>query len=222
MSTTVTAAWKALEDHAANTRTLHMRDLFAQDATRFDRMHVRLNDMVLDYSKNRVTDETLRLLFDLARACRVEEWRAKMFSGDKINNTEGRAVLHTALRASSGHSVKTDGKAVMPEVTRVLQQMRVFSEAVRSGTWRGCTGQRITDVVNIGIGGSDLWPVMATEALRPYWKEGLRVHFVSNVDPADLASVLAGLNPATTLFVVASKTFTTLETLSNARTARAW
>jgi glucose-6-phosphate isomerase len=199
-----------------------MRDLFARDQRRFDRFSRRFGDMLLDFSKNRITEETLSLLIELAREADVEGWRERMFSGEKINNTEGRAVLHVALRNSPDRPIYVDGKDVMPEVMRVRQQMRVFSEAVRSGAWRGQTGERITDVVNIGIGGSDLGPVMVTEALKPYQQPGLSVHFVSNVDGTHVAETLTRLRPDSTLFIVASKTFTTQETLANALTSRGW
>jgi len=164
----------------------------------------------------------MRLLFELARHARVFEWRDRMMSGDKINGTENRAVLHVALRNRSNRPIRVDGNDVMPEVNAVLAKMRAFTDAVRSGTWRGATGQRITDVVNIGIGGSDLGPVMAAAALKPYWQKGLRAHFVSNVDGAHMVDTLADLSPEQTLFIVASKTFTTQETIMNARSARAW
>jgi glucose-6-phosphate isomerase len=199
-----------------------MRDLFAQDPRRFQRFSLRFGDMLFDFSKNRITEETLRLLVSLAREADVETWRERMFSGDKINTTEGRAVLHVALRNTLDRPIFVDGKDVMPEVARVRQQMGAFSDAVRSGTWRGQTGERITDVVNIGIGGSDLGPVMVSEALKPYHQPGLDIHFVSNVDGTHIAETLKRLRPEATLFIVASKTFTTQETLTNALTARGW
>jgi glucose-6-phosphate isomerase len=199
-----------------------MRDLFAADPRRFQRFSLRFGDVLLDYSKNRITEETLRLLLELAREADLERWRERMFSGDEINNTEGRAVLHVALRNTLDRPIFVDGQDVMPEVVRVREQMRGFSDAVRSGAWRGQTGERITDVVNIGIGGSDLGPVMVTEALKPYQQPGLGVHFVSNVDGTHIAETLKPLRPEKTLFIVASKTFTTQETLTNALTARGW
>ena len=199
-----------------------MRDLFARDPQRFQRFSRRFGDMLLDFSKNRITEETVRLLISLAREADIEGWRERMFTGEKINNTEGRAVLHVALRNTPDRPIFVDGEDVMPEVVRVREQMRVFSEAVRSGAWRGQTEESITDVVNIGIGGSDLGPVMATEALKPYHQPGLRVHFVSNVDGTHIAETLKRLRPESTLFIVASKTFTTQETLTNAFTARGW
>ncbi len=216
------SAWKALEEHAKTTGAQHMRDLFAADPERFGRFSVRLGDLLLDYSKNRITAETISLLVALAREAKLEEWREKMFSGAKINTTEGRAVLHVALRNTADRPILVDGKDVMPDVMRVREQMRTFSDAVRDGSWRGKTGKAITDVVNIGIGGSDLGPVMVTEALKPYQKPGLRVHFASNVDGTHIAETLKTLNPETSLFIVASKTFTTQETMANAESAKAW
>jgi glucose-6-phosphate isomerase len=215
-------AWKALANHHASMREVHMRSLFEKDASRFARFSLSLGDLFVDYSKHRITDETLTLLFGLLAQAKVGEWRDRMFRGEKINGTENRAVLHTALRNRSGRPVLVDGQDVMPDVLAVLAKMRVFTEAVRSGSWKGHTGKRITDVVNIGIGGSDLGPVMATEALRPYWQVGLRAHFVSNVDGTHLVETVKDLDPETTLFIIASKTFTTQETLMNARSARAW
>jgi len=200
-------AWKALQDHFEQVGELHMRDLFDADPQRFERYSLRLGDLLLDYSKNRITDETLQLLFALARDSEVPEWTERMFNGEAINFTEQRAVLHTALRNRANTPVLVDGEDVMPEVNRVLEQMRDFTERVRSGAWQGYSGQAITDVVNIGIGGSDLGPVMVTQALLPYG-DRLRVHFVSNVDGSQICDTLAGLKPETTLFLVASKTFT--------------
>jgi glucose-6-phosphate isomerase len=219
---TRSAAWRALERHADAMAGVHLRDLFAGDDDRFARFSLRLDDLLLDYAKNRVTEETLRLLRDLARQAELEAWRTRMFSGDKINTTEHRAVLHVALRNRSNRPILVDGRDVMPDVNAVLAKMRDFSERVRSGAWRGHTGEVVTDVVNIGIGGSDLGPHMACEALRPYQRPDLRPHFVSNVDGAHLLDTLAPLDPARTLFVVASKTFTTQETMTNAASARTW
>jgi glucose-6-phosphate isomerase len=219
---TQSPAWKALAAHRDATQAAHVRDLFAADPKRFDRFSLRFEDLLVDYSKNRVTDETMKLLFDLARQAKVFEWRDRMFSGDKINRTEDRAVLHVALRNRSNRPIPVDGKDVMPEVNAVLAKMREFTEAVRSGAWKGHTGKRITDVVNIGIGGSDLGPAMASLALKHYWQDGLRAHFVSNVDGTHFVETAKDLNAETTLFVVESKTFTTQETLMNARSARAW
>jgi glucose-6-phosphate isomerase len=219
---TQSPAWKALRAHHEAAKSAHMRDLFARDPTRFDAFSLSLDDLLVDYSKNRVTTDTMKLLFDLARQQGVERWRDEMFAGAKINGTESRAVLHVALRNRSDRPITVDGEDVMPEVRRVLAKMRAFTDKLRSGAWKGHTGKAITDVVNIGIGGSDLGPVMATEALRPYWKKDLRAHFVSNVDGTHLAETVRGLDAETTLFVVASKTFTTQETLMNARSARDW
>ena len=215
-------AWQALTKHHEQIAAAHMRDLFASDAQRFARFSLRLGGILFDYSKNRITAETMSLLLDLARQANLGEKIQAMFRGAKINTTEERAVLHVALRNRSNRPIYVDGQDVMPEVNRVLAQMRQFSEAVRSGAWTGYTGQAITDVVNIGIGGSDLGPKMVTTALGPYSKPGLNVHFVSNVDSTDLVETLKALNPETALFLVASKTFTTQETMANARAARDW
>jgi len=215
-------AWQALSKHHREVADLHMRELFARDPQRFARFSLRLGDILFDFSKNRITDETLPLLFELARQAGLGEKIEAMFSGQKINTTEDRAVLHVALRNRSDEPVYVDGQDVMPEVNRVLAKMRGFSEAIRSGEWKGYTGKAITDVVNIGIGGSDLGPKMVCEALKPYARPDLRVHFVSNVDSTDLVEVLKALNPETALFLVASKTFTTQETMTNAHSARAW
>jgi len=219
---TETPAWRALAAHHAEVEGLHMRDLFARDPQRFDRFSLRFEDLLLDYSKHRITDETLRLLLALARQEEVTGWRDRMFAGEMINWTEGRAVLHTALRNRSPEPVRVDGRDVMPEVRAVLGKMRRFSDAVRSGQWTGHSGRVITDVVNIGIGGSDLGPFMVCEALRPYALPSVRMHFVSNVDGTQIAETLKECNPESTLFIVSSKTFTTQETLTNAHTARRW
>jgi glucose-6-phosphate isomerase len=219
---TESPAWRALAAHRDAMLAVHVRDLFAADAGRFERFSLELGDVLVDYSKNRVTEETMKLLFDLARQARVFDWRDRMFAGDKINRTEDRAVLHVALRNRSNRPILVDGKDVMPEVNAVLAKMREFTTAVRSGAWKGHTGKRITDIVNIGIGGSDLGPTMASLALKPYWQPGMRAHFVSNVDGTQIVEALKEVNPEQTLFVVESKTFTTQETLMNARSARAW
>jgi glucose-6-phosphate isomerase len=215
-------AWQALQEHQREMVEVHMRDLFGQDPQRFERFSLRTGDILFDYSKNRVTQETMRLLCDLARQANVAGKIEAMFTGEKYNNTEKRAVLHVALRNRSNQPIFVDGVNVMPEVNRVLAHMRAFSVEVRSGKWTGYTGKPITDVVNIGIGGSDLGPKMVCEALKPYGKPGLRVHFVSNVDSTDLVETLKLVNPETVLFLVASKTFTTQETMTNAQTAREW
>jgi glucose-6-phosphate isomerase len=219
---TASPAWQALEAHVDAMRGVHLRELFARDPERFAKLSLRLDDLLLDYSKHRVTEETLRLLLDLARATDVEGWRDRMLQGEKINATENRAVLHTALRNRSGRPVLVDGQDVMPGVHAVLEKMQGFTGQLRDGAWRGATGHAITDIVNLGIGGSDLGPLMVCEALKPYQRADLRPHFVSNVDGAHLAHTLARLDPARTLFVVASKTFTTQETMTNAGSARAW
>ncbi len=224
-------AWTALEAHRKKMDGVHMRALFEADPGRFDAMSVEVGPLLFDYSKNRVTKETMGLLVDLAKQAGVEALRDAMFAGEKINTTEGRAVLHTALRNVGSREVLVDGRDVMPLVRAALAHMERFSEAVRSGTFRGYTGKAIKHVVNIGIGGSDLGPVMVTEALRP-WRDGAPAqkaglvgpepHFVSNVDGTHIAEALRRVDPETTLFLVASKTFTTQETLENAKTARAW
>ena len=219
---TASPAWQALEKHQQEMANVHMRDLFAQDPKRFDKLSLQFQDLLLDFSKNRVSEETMRLLRALARQADLQGWIEKMFRGDKINITENRAVLHIALRNRANRPIMVDGQDVMPEVNAVLNHMKTFSNAIRSGAWTGYTGQRISDVVNIGIGGSDLGPVMVTEALKPYAQEGLNVHFVSNIDGTHIAETIKRLRPEATLFIVASKTFTTQETLTNAHTAKEW
>jgi glucose-6-phosphate isomerase len=215
-------AWKALHAHHAQMKDIHLRSLFAEPGKRGERMIAEGAGLFLDYSKNRVTDETLRLLIALASESGVAERRDAMFGGEKINITEKRAVLHVALRAPRGSTIMVDGENVVPGVHAVLDRMADFATRVRNGSWKGHTGKRIRNVINIGIGGSDLGPVMAYEALRPYTDRNLTVRFVSNVDPADFVEATSDLDPAETLFIVASKTFTTLETLTNAKDARAW
>jgi glucose-6-phosphate isomerase len=224
MSTlTSSPAWTALAQHKSSIANVHMRDLFAQDPQRFTKLSREACGVFVDYSKHRITDETLKLLFALARQQGVEAWRDRMFSGDKaLNGTEDRAVLHVALRNRSNRPIQVDGKDVMPGVNAVLAKMRDFTDRLRNGVWKGHTGKTITDVVNIGIGGSDLGPVMVTEALRPYWKPDMRAHFVSNVDGTHIAEICKRVDPERTLFIVASKTFTTQETLTNAKSARSW
>ncbi|ABF06172.1 TPA: glucose-6-phosphate isomerase [Shigella flexneri] len=219
---TQTAAWQALQKHFDEMKDVTIADLFAKDGDRFSKFSATFNDqMLVDYSKNRITEETLAKLQDLAKECDLAGAIKSMFSGEKINRTENRAVLHVALRNRSNTPILVDGKDVMPEVNAVLEKMKTFSEAIISGEWKGYTGKAITDVVNIGIGGSDLGPYMVTEALRPY-KNHLNMHFVSNVDGTHISEVLKKVNPETTLFLVASKTFTTQETMTNAHSARDW
>ena len=213
---------RLLQAHHAQMAALHMRDLFAADPARFERFSLQVGELLLDYSKNRITDETMALLVRLAGEADVAGWRERMFNGEKINHTENRAVLHVALRNRSNRPVMVDGKDVMPNVNAVIERMGAFAEKVRSGEWRGYTGERITDVVNIGIGGSDLGPQMVYQALKPYRHPRLKVHFISNVDGAHVKETLEALNPETTLFIVSSKTFTTQETMTNAHYAREW
>ncbi len=215
-------AWQALKKHKKATENVLMRDLFAQDPNRFADFHLRFNDILLDYSKNRITKETMSLLMDLAKQSGLKDWTERMFAGEKINHTEDRAVLHTALRNRGDEPVYVDGQDVMPEVRSELEKMRAYSDAIRSSRWLGYSGKPIIDIVNIGVGGSDLGPVMVNEALRPYGKAGLRVHFVSNVDSSHICDTLKELDPQRTLFIVSSKSFTTQDTLMNAHTARDW
>ena len=219
---TQTQAWQALEAHFAANKETRLKDLFAQDPQRFDKFSLTFGgDILVDYSKNLITEETLKLLVDLAKETDLRSAIDAMFNGDKINMTEGRSVLHVALRNRSDRPIESDGKDVMPEVNAVLAKMKGFCEKIISGEWKGYTGKAIQHVVNIGIGGSDLGPVMITEALRPY-KNHLQMHFVSNVDGTHIAETLKKIDPETTLFLVASKTFTTQETMTNALTARDW
>lgn len=221
-----TAEWKELQAHYKEAKEWHMRDMFTDDPGRFGKFSTIITGddgaILFDYSKNIISEKTMQLLFKLANARGVEQMRDRMFSGDKINITEDRAVLHIALRNRSNTPIMVDGKNVMSDVIRVLDQMRQFTESVRNGEWKGYSGERITDVVNIGIGGSDLGPYMVTEALKPYGKTGPRVHYVSNVDGTHMAKTLENLQPKSTLFIVASKTFTTLETITNANSAKKW
>ncbi len=216
------SAWHFLQEHCRKTEKQHLRSLFDQDPDRWQRFSFHIDDILFDFSKQRFTNTTLELLLDLARQSDLTSKINRMFAGEKINVTENRAVLHTALRNRSNRSVMVDGKDVMPEVNAVLAQMRAFSDRVRHGEWRGATGKKICAIVNIGIGGSDLGPLMVTEALKPYRHERLKVHFISNVDATHLCDTLRDLNPETTLFLIASKTFTTQETMTNALSARRW
>jgi glucose-6-phosphate isomerase len=219
---TRTQSWKKLEAHAVNMKQVHMRELFSQDPNRFDSFSQTDGDLLFDYSKNIITAETLSLLNELAGECGLKDAIKSMFEGEKINRTENRAVLHTALRNFSGAAVFTDGEDVMPKVKAVLAQMKTLCGKIHGGEWKGYTGKPIKQIVNIGIGGSDLGPVMVTEALKPYWIDGMQVHFVSNVDGTHIAECLKVISADETLFLVASKTFTTQETMTNAHTARDW
>ncbi len=219
---TTTQAVEKLDEHYEQIKGTHLKKMFAHDPERFNRLSVQFEDILLDYSKNRITDKTMHLLMDLARECKLEEAIAAMFTGEKINFTEGRSVLHVALRNRSNTAVTVDGEDVMPEVNRVLEQMKRFSEALINGEWKGYSGKPIDTIVNIGIGGSDLGPVMVTEALKPYKKPNIETLFVSNVDGTHIAETLKKVNPETTLFMIASKTFTTQETMTNAHSARDW
>lgn len=220
---TTTNSWTALRAHYESIRAAHMRDMFAADPNRFDTFSIRFHDILVDFSKNRITNETLRLLVQLAQETRLPQAIEQMFSGRPINATENRSVLHVALRNRSNEPIRLDGRDVMPQINAELDKMRRFADAIGSGQWTGYTGDPITDIVNIGIGGSDLGPAMVTECLRPYAaRPDLNVHFVSNVDGTQISETLAELSPATTLFMIASKTFTTQETMTNADTARKW
>ena len=219
---TETPWWRDLARHYEEIKDIHMRDLFARDPERFEKFSLSLGDMLVDFSKHRITEKTLDLLLELARASGVKEATELMFRGERINWTEKRPVLHVALRNPPDEPVTVDGRNVVPEVHEVLGKMRAFSEDVRSGSWRGFTGKKIRTVVNIGIGGSDLGPVMITEALKPYAAGGPAVRFISNVDATDFVETVKDLSPEETLFIVASKTFTTQETMTNARSARSW
>ncbi|MEW8258024.1 MAG: glucose-6-phosphate isomerase, partial [Candidatus Thiodiazotropha taylori] len=217
-----TDEWRALESHWQEMESVQMRELFQQGPERSEQLSIRQCGILLDYSKNRITSQTMKLLLGLANRIDLDGWRRRMFSGERINITEDRAVLHVALRNRSNQPIWFDAEDVMPGVNAILEKMASFTEQVRSGEWKGYSGKSITDVVNIGIGGSNLGPLMVCEALKPYQRDDLRLHFVSNVDASHIHDTLSGLNPETTLFVVASKTFTTQETLTNASTARAW
>lgn len=217
-----TTAWKKLEKHFEQQKDRQMKDQFANNSNRYSDFSTTFNGILLDYSKNRISSETMALLLELTEERELPAAISAMFSGQKINNTEKRAVLHTALRNRSNDPVLFEGKDVMPDVNAVLAKMKSFCSKVRGGSWKGFSGESITDIVNIGIGGSDLGPFMVTEALKPYGSDTLNVHFVSNVDGTHVSEVLKGLNPETTLFVIASKTFTTQETLTNANSAKDW
>lgn len=218
---TETRAWQLLKEHYDQIKDKHLRQWFKEDPQRFDKFSIQFNDILFDYSKNRIEEKTLKLLIQLAEETQVKEAIEKQFSGDKINETENRAVLHTALRNRKNTPIIVDGEDVMPKINKVLSQMQKFSESVISGEWKGYTGKAITDVVNIGIGGSDLGPLMVVEGLK-YYKTRLNLHFVSNIDGTHIVETLKPLNPETTMFIVASKTFTTQETMTNAQTAKDW
>lgn len=219
---TKTPAWKALVAHHSDIKSTQIKDFFKQDPERFDKMSIQFNEILFDYSKNIVSDETIEKLLALTDDCKVRSAMEAMFDGEKINETENRAVMHTALRNFSDQPIFVDGKDIMQEVRDERQKMESFCEKIHSGEWRGYTGKKIKDIVNIGIGGSDLGPVMVTEALRPYWINGIKAHYISNVDGTQIVETLQGLNPEETLFTIASKTFTTQETMTNAHTAREW
>jgi len=214
--------WQSLNQHKKDIESISLREMFKSDPNRFNHFHIQFNDLLLDYSKHRISKETISLLVKLAKEADVEGWRNRMFEGEKINSTEHRAVLHTALRNQNISPIISDGEDVMPKIKNVLKKMRRFSEEVRSGQWKGFTGKTITSVINIGIGGSDLGPAMVCQALRAYGSKIITPYFVSNVDGADLSQALEKCNPETTLFIIASKTFTTQETMTNAFSARDW
>ncbi|RLC10934.1 MAG: glucose-6-phosphate isomerase [Deltaproteobacteria bacterium] len=219
---TRTMSWQALATHFEEIKDTHMKGLFHSDPGRFEKFSIRFKDLLVDYSKNRITEKTLDLLIQLAGEVHLADAIEKMFQGDSINETENRAVLHVALRNRRNRPVMVDGQDVMPEVNAVLAQMKAFSNSVHSGEWRGYSGKKVEDIVNIGIGGSDLGPRMVTECLKPYARQGMSVHFISNVDGSQITETLKHLNPETTLFLIASKTFTTQETMTNADSARKW
>jgi glucose-6-phosphate isomerase len=219
---TKTESWKKLQEHFKEMKHVQIKELFQEDPERFEKYSFALQEIVCDVSKNIVTDKTLRLLLELANECELDKAIKAMFSGDVINGTEGRSVLHTALRNFSGKPVRSEGKDVMPEVKKEWEHMKAFCNKVHKGEWKGYSGKKIKYIVNIGIGGSDLGPVMVTEALKPYWKKDIQPYFVSNIDGTDLAEVLKKITPEETLFLIASKTFTTQETMTNALSARKW
>ena len=221
-SLTTSKAWTALQSHYNETKSDSLRDAFKKDSNRFNKFSLNFDEILFDYSKNRITDKTLSLLIDLANHAGLDEKIKAMFSGEKINTTEHRAVLHIALRNRSSQPIYVDGQDVMPEINRVLTKMRTFCTAVRSGQWKGYTGKAITDIVNIGIGGSGLGPKMVSMSLTPYSSDGLKVHYVSNIDQTNIVEVLKSLSAETTLFIIASKVFNTQETMMNAKSAKNW
>ena len=214
--------WLSLKKHFEEIKNVHMRELFDNDSTRFEKFHLTLDDFLVDFSKNRITDKTSTLLNSLARKVNIEKQRDEQFFGEKINNTEDRSALHTALRSQDEKPIYVDGLDVKPSIQKVMNQVKKFSELINQGSWLGFSGKKINTIVNIGIGGSDLGPAMVCKALKPYANKNLNIHFVSNVDGADLALTLEQCNPESTLFIVASKTFTTQETMTNAFSARDW
>src|SRR5258705_741875 len=217
-----TSAWQQLKQHHEEMKDVSVKEMFREDSERFAKFSASINDIILDYSKNIINEKTIRFLLQLAEECKVKEATEAMFNGDKINETENRSVLHVALRNFSKDPIYSEGKNVMPLVKKVLTQMKKFCDKVHSGEWRGYSGKRIKYIVNIGIGGSDLGPQMVTEALRPYWIDGIETFFVSNIDGTHITETLKKVDPERTLFIIASKTFTTQETMTNAHTARAW
>src|SRR5664279_104217 len=219
---TETKSWKEIQQHFEEMKHVHMKDMFMDNRERYQKYCFAVPEIVCDFSKNIINDTTVNLLLQLANECGLQDAISAMFAGEKINETEGRSVLHTALRNFSGEPVLSDGKDVMPEVREVLDQMNRFCSRVHSGEWKGYSGKKIRYFVNIGIGGSDLGPVMVTEALKPYWVEGIQTYFVSNIDGTDVAEVLKKITPDETIFLIASKTFTTQETMTNAHSARDW
>lgn len=219
---TQSTSWIELEKHYKKVKHVHMRDMFDNDENRFEKYSLELNDILYDFSKNRINDETINLLLKLANNVNLPEWVEKMFTGESINNTESRSVLHTALREQGSHPIIIDGKDILPEIKKERDHVKKLAEKIRTRQWRGATNQAITDVVNIGIGGSHLGPMMVTEALRPYCLHDLNIHFVSNIDENHINDTLEYLNPETTFFIIASKTFTTQDTMVNAETARQW
>ena len=221
-SLTTSKAWIALQNHYELTKNDSLRDAFKKDINRFDKFSIQFNEILFDYSKNRITEQTKTLLIDLAKQAELDKKIKALFSGEKINTTEHRAVLHTALRNRANKPIYVDGQDVMPDINRVLTKMRTFCASVRSGEWKGYTGKVITDVVNIGIGGSGLGPKMVSMGLSPYSSASLKVHYVSNIDQINIVEVLKCLSPETTLFIIASKVFNTQETMMNAKSAKTW
>ncbi|HYM94047.1 MAG TPA: glucose-6-phosphate isomerase, partial [Chitinophagaceae bacterium] len=219
---TLTKSWQLLQEHFSEMKNVHIKEFFQKDPDRFKKFSLNIEDILFDYSKNRINEKTLQLLLELAEECKIKDAIAAMFSGEPINETEHRSVLHIALRNFSANPVYSNGVDVMPEVKKALRKMKNFCNLVHSGKFRGYSGKRIKYIVNIGIGGSDLGPLMVTEALKPYWMEDIQTYFVSNIDGTHIAETLKQIKPERTLFLIASKTFTTQETMTNAHTARDW